>query len=278
MRLTLSLVLLLAIAAPGFAGDTPAEKPRPLAIGEEVPSFELKDLDGNTFRLADARTVDEGKVLEVLIASAKKAAPDAEVTAETTLASLKPLQDESGALDVAKTRAMLQMAAKPYGLIVGEETHEDLDTIGDVASWLAESANAPIVFMCWSPMCPTSRGYEPRIMALIAETGARLYPLASNGASKERDEDCVSYVAKSKLPYRVLLDREQVACDRLGGLVTPHVFLVDAENRLAYAGSIDSDPRQKTNSAEERQNWLTDAIEAATNGSPIDIQRTRAKG
>jgi hypothetical protein len=155
---------------------------------------------------------------------------------------------------------------------------EDLESLGDVVEWITDGAEAPVVFMCWSPMCSTSRRYEQRIQDLIAAHGARFYPLACYSAAKERDEDTRAYVAEHELPYRVLLDREQKATDVFGGKVTPHVFLLDVENRLVYAGSIDDDPNVKTTSEDERRNWLADAMAAVLDESPVYVERTRAKG
>jgi len=267
MRTALSFLLILALVAPGFAGDDATTQP--LRIGDAVPAFELPTLDGGTFSLADARAVTEEKALADVIA----AAGGGELNAESTLASVATLGD-----DAAKIRALLVKVGQPHGLIPAADAAENVETIGDVATWVAESANAPMVFMCWSPMCPTSRGYEDRIQALVAEYGARFYPLASNSPEKERDEDCVQYVKDRELPYRVLLDREQKACDIFGGKVTPHVFVVDAEGRLAYAGSIDSDPRCQIESSDDRTNWLADALEALLDERPVDVLLTTPKG
>ena len=267
MRIALSFLLILALAVPGLAGGEATTQPT--SIGAVVPSFELPTLDGGTFSLADARSLTEEKALAAVIA----AAGGGEITGDTTLASLPDI----GA-DAAKVRSLLLQVAQPYGLIPSADAHDNVDTIADVAAWLAEGASAPMVFMCWSPMCPTSRGYEDRIQAIIAETGARFYPLASNSAEKERDEDVVKYVADRSLPYRVLLDREQKACDIFGGKVTPHIFVVDAQNRLAYAGSIDSDPRCQIEDSDDRTNWLADALEALADERPASVLLTTHKG
>lgn len=271
MRSALSLLLILTLAAPGLAGGDALTEPT--RIGDVVPSFELKSLDGGSFSLADARSITEEQALADVLAAAKGLAGDGDVTGDTALASLSGLGG-----DGTKIRALLLQVGRPYGLIPGLDAHEDFDTLSEVGEWLAESANAPIVFMCWSPMCPTSRGYEERIQSIVAESGARFYPLASSSAKKENDFDCVKYLTDNDLPYRVLLDRDQTATDIFGGKVTPHIFVVDAENRLAYAGSIDSDPRCRTESSDDRKNWLADALDALADEQPVDVLLTTPKG
>lgn len=264
MRIALPLLLVLALVIPGLAGDDLLTQPA--RIGDVVPAFDLPTLDGGSFSLATARSITEEKALADVIAAAGGGA----INGDTALTAVSE--------DAAKVRALIVEVGRPYGLIPSAEAFEDLETVGDVASWVAESAEAPMVFMCWSPMCPTSRGYEERIQGIVAEWGARFYPLASNSPKKELDADCVQYVKDRNLPYRVLLDREQKACDIFGGKVTPHVFVIDAANRLAYAGSIDSDPRCKTESADDRSNWLSDALEAIADERPINVLLTTPKG
>jgi len=271
MRSTLAALLVLALVLPGLA-ETEREHAKPITIGDSVPHFELKDLAGGTFSLEKARQITEQDALAAVLAAAKSRAGGAALAAETELASLSGLGDD------AARKAFLQEVGRPYGLIVTEEICGDFDTIGDVVSWITDCAKAPIVFMCWSPMCSTSRGYEHRIQAIIAGRGARFYPLASASAKKERDEDVVGYLAEHKLPYHVLLDRSQVACDIFGGRVTPHIFVVDAQNCLRYAGSIDNDPAIETEEAEERQNWLDDALGALLDEMPVYVQLTDPKG
>lgn len=274
----LSALLLALLALPALAEDEAAAPRTPLVIGDVVPNFELVDLDGKPFRLADARAIDEAGALAQVLAAAKAVAGGAEVGADTALADLPGLEGDGGTLDADKARAMLLAAGRPYGLMASPDAVEDIENLGDVVEWITDSAEAPLVFMCWSPMCPTSRRYEQRIQDLVAEYDARFYPLAAYSAKKERNEDTRAYVAEHQLPYRVLLDREQKATDIFGGKVTPHVFLLDLDNRLVYAGSIDDDPNLKTESADERRNWLADALEAVLDESPVYVQRTRAKG
>lgn len=255
MRFLPVVLSVLLLTLPAFAME---EGPAPLAIGASVPDFEVKDLDGETFSLAAAR----------------------EITEEQATAALQRAMErlELDAFDPEKAKALMQEAGRPFGLIVDDETAADVESAEDITAWITDSADMPLVFMCWSPMCPTSRRYETRLQEAVAAAGARFYALASNTNKRERDEDAKGYLAKNQLPYRVLLDRDQKVCDIFGGKVTPHVFVVDGEGRLAYAGAIDSDPRFQTESADERQNWLAAALDALANEAPVDVQRTRAKG
>lgn len=275
MRSTLAALLVLALVAalvlPGLAGTEEASR-RPIAIGDTVPTFQLKDLAGATFDLSKARTISEADALAAIQAAVKARAESAAVETTTQLASIPGLADE------AARRAFLQDVGRGWGLIVDEAACEGVDTVGDVVTWITDAASDPIVFMCWSPMCATSRGYEQRLQGIIAEGGARFYPLCSASLTKERNEDIAPYLEEHKLPYHVLLDRSQVACDIFGGRVTPHIFVLDAQNRLRYSGSIDNDPSNEVQDVWARQNWLADALAALADDLPVYVMQTDAKG
>lgn len=276
MRIPSILLLTLALAIPALAGD--AVETKSVAIGDVVPAFELSDLDGATFSLAAAREISDEEALASALRAMKGLADDAVAGADTMLDTVGAMKAEDGTVDPAKVKSWMREAGRPYGLIPSDDACAEVQSVEDVVSWITDSASAPIVFMCWSPMCPTSRRYEQRLQDAVAATGARFYALASNTPKRERDEDAVAYLEKNGLPYRVLLDREQMACDILGGKVTPHVFVLNGENQLAYAGSIDSDPRFQTKTADERQNWLHDALESLANERMPDVMLTRPKG
>jgi peroxiredoxin len=275
-------LLLLAAAlgvASRFLGDAGAGEhavPAPsVTIGGTVPEFSLKDLEGESFSLSTARSFTADDAWKHVAASAARfGAPDAK--ADMAIDTMTGVAGEGGKVDADNRKAFLQDAAKFAGLIVGEKTGADLKTLGDVSKWISGAAKAPIVFMVWSSKCPTSRGYEERIVDLFARTGARFYPVASTQVG-ENDVDSKGYVEAKELPYRVLSDRDDVLCNILGGQRTPHAFLVDDQNRLRYAGSIDNDPIADKEPA-ERQHWLEDAITAVFQHRDVDVLMTAPKG
>ena len=272
IRIGTVLLVLLAVAAV-HAADGPSQ---PAAtVGSTLPDFQLKDLDGKAFSLAACRTVAaEDAWKQVAAAASKFGAPDAKP--ETAIDALPGLKGDDGALDAEARTAFLQEAGRSQGLIADEKTGAEWKTLADVSAWVAKSAEAPIVFVVWSSKCPTSVGYEERVVALMAKTGARVYVLASNQLG-ETDVEAKTYVEAKGLPYRVLSDREQVACKLLGGTRTPHVFLVDEKNRLRYSGSIDNDPPGEKDEA-ARANWLEDAIGSVAAHREVNVLMTSPKG
>jgi hypothetical protein len=272
--LALSASFLLASAGDARAAD-PASSP--VAIGKPVPDFSRKSIDGRPFSLSSARAITKESALAAVLEAAKAfGAADGKTKPEDAIDALPGVKDEKGTVDPEKRAQFLQQAARPAGLVARGKAVEGLKTLGDVAEWVAKSNEAPIVLMQWSSHCPTSKAYEERLVDLFSRTNARIYMLASN-QSGETDEEVKAYVEDDAHPFQILLDRDLLVCDILGGKRTPHVFLLDAKNVLRYAGSIDDDPVEEKE-ASARAHWLEDAIVAVAENREVNVLMTSPKG
>ena len=56
--------------------------------------------------------------------------------------------------------------------------------------------------------------------------------------------------------------------------MTPHVFVLDGEQRLVYRGAPDADHQDPAQDAA----WLRAALDAALAGEPVAEPETRARG
>jgi len=260
------------VAAPVLhAGEEPSRKS--LALSEVAPALEAKDLDGGVWRLADARLVTPETALEGVLAAARKlGATEQKATDEI---GTSPAFQAGDAKDPAKVAALARAVGGPLGLVADETTVAGWKTFADAAAWVVAGAKAPLVLVCWSPSCPTSKLYEPRLVEIAARTGARMVLIASNATDSV--EASRARVTEVKLPFRVLVDADQRLTDVLGGRRTPHVFVLDATGALRYAGGIDDD---STSAKEEgnRATWLRDAVVSLTEGRAPNVLLTTPKG
>ena len=68
----------------------------------------------------------------------------------------------------------------------------------------------------------------------------------------------------------------------IGGLydakTTPHMYIIDAEGMLVYAGAIDSNPRWFKGSVKSAKNYILAALDNIAAGEPIETPSTRAYG
>lgn len=59
---------------------------------------------------------------------------------------------------------------------------------------------------------------------------------------------------------------------------TPHMFVVNAEGTLVYAGAIDSDPSFKQDGIASATNYVTAALSSIKAGEPIEVSSTQPYG
>lgn len=120
-------------------------------------------------------------------------------------------------------------------------------------SSFAESDLVIVIFSCNG--CPTVKAYEDRMAELQADYGGRKVQLVAINANNSSLSPADTYPemvkrAKSKafnFPY--LKDDDGSIAKAYGALRTPHVFLLDRDRRLRYAGRID-DSRDPSKAAQ----------------------------
>jgi hypothetical protein len=77
--------------------------------------------------------------------------------------------------------------------------------------------------------------------------------------------------------WPTLLDGDGAVGRAYGARTTPHMYVIDAEGTLAYAGAIDSDPRGSQDAA-ERTNYVQAAVTALAAGEPVPTSTTEPYG
>jgi peroxiredoxin len=130
---------------------------------------------------------------------------------------------------------------------------------------LSEGRASVVVFTC--NHCPYALAWHDRILQAardypdvrffaINPNDAERYPADSVEAMRERVERDGGW----PLPY--LRDESQEVARAYGAKTTPHVFVLDAEGTVRYAGAPDSDYRNPG----ERAGWLREALDAVLAG------------
>ncbi len=107
----------------------------------------------------------------------------------------------------------------------------------------ADAKALVVIFSC--NHCPYVRAYESRIIQAqqdYAAKGARFVAINANDASKYTEDGFEEMKKRAKekgfnFPY--LRDDSQETARRYGATHTPHLFVFDAQRRLAYTGKID---------------------------------------
>lgn len=76
----------------------------------------------------------------------------------------------------------------------------------------------------------------------------------------------------------LLLDPEGPVGKAYGARTTPHLFVIDAQGTLAYAGAIDSEPSTDADDISKATNYVTEAVTALKSGKKVDTASTEPYG
>lgn len=79
-------------------------------------------------------------------------------------------------------------------------------------------------------------------------------------------------------PTAVLMDEEGVAGRAFGARTTPHMYIVNPQGQLVYAGGIDSIPSANPEDIKKAVNYVKQGLGEALAGKPISAATTRAYG
>jgi peroxiredoxin len=136
-----------------------------------------------------------------------------------------------------------------------------------------------IVVLEWlNPECPyVQRHYDSGTMRTLAED----YPdekvkwLAIDSSHFVKPEDSRKWRNKYDLPYPILQDPEGKVGRTYQAKTTPHMFVIDAEGTLRYAGGIDDDPRGRK---EDPTNYVEQAVDALLEGEKPPVSKAKPYG
>jgi len=99
---------------------------------------------------------------------------------------------------------------------------------------------AVVVFTC--NHCPVAAAYEDRLVALQKDyqaKGVQLVAVNVNTIAADRLDKMKERAAKKGFNFPYLYDATQKIGRDYGATVTPHVFVLDTERKIAYVGAVD---------------------------------------
>lgn len=154
------------------------------------------------------------------------------------------------------------------------------DTEGNAHGVPAHPAPPATVLVVTCNHCPYVVAWNPRLRAVAedyAPQGVRFLAINANDAARypaDSLEAMVRFVRDQSWPIPYLHDESQDVARALGAQVTPHVFVLDGEQRLRYRGAPDGDHQDPSQQAR----WLRDALDAVLRGDEPAPAETRPRG
>jgi peroxiredoxin len=155
---------------------------------------------------------------------------------------------------------------------------EKLPGIDGRSHSLAEFREAKVlvvVFTC--NRCPVAKAYEPRLRDFRDKFKARGVECVAINVGEGVDEELGKMQTRAreqKLGFPYLKDASQATARSYGATVTPHLFVLDAERRIAYMGAFDDN----LSADEVEKHFATDAVESLLAGKQPIPRETLQRG
>ncbi len=120
----------------------------------------------------------------------------------------------------------------------------------------------------YTTMKDTSSKYPDKVVWLAINSGAP----GKQGHGKDKQA-----VESWKLKYPVLNDETGKVGRLYGAKTTPHMFVIDANGVIQYAGAIDDDPKGEK-SYGQKVNYVAQALAELAAGKPVSTKETKPYG
>jgi peroxiredoxin len=189
-------------------------------------------------------------------------------------------------------RSLLLIALLFPAPLLAEETRRPTPTIGAQIeefglsdprgkTWtLADFDDNPIVVVVFmGTECPLMKLYAPRLANMateFADHGVAFVGINSN--QQDGLSEIANYARVHKIAFPILKDPGNRVADQFGATRTPQVFVLDAQRRVRYHGSIDDQYHYGIQRQKADHDYLRDAVTSLAAGRDITIQQTEAIG
>jgi peroxiredoxin len=132
-----------------------------------------------------------------------------------------------------------------------------------------------LVFTC--NHCPVAQAYQERLIALqkdYRKKGVQVVAVNVNHLPADRLDKMKERAKEKGYNFPYLYDSSQKIARDYGAKVTPHVFLLDQDRRIAYIGSVDDN----LDAEKVKEHTLRDALDALLDGRRPPKTETKAFG
>lgn len=150
--------------------------------------------------------------------------------------------------------------------------------IDDQKHSLADYKDAKLVVLVFTcNHCPVAVAYEDRLVALQNDykaKGVQVVAVNVNNLPADRLDQMKIRAEKKGFNFPYLYDPTQKMGHDYGATVTPHVFVLDGQRKIAYIGAIDD----SQNPQKVTTHYLRDALDALLAGKEPPKAVTRQFG
>ena len=159
------------------------------------------------------------------------------------------------------------------------------DTAGKPVK-LSDFRGKHVVLEWNNPGCPFVRKhYQGNMQALQKEAADKGLVWLAINSTEDASSD---YLAPAQLgrwmseqkgaPTATLMDEDGKVGRAYAARVTPHMYVIDPQGRLAYAGGIDSIPSARVDDIPKATNYIRQAMTEIAAGKPLSVTTSRPYG
>ena len=124
-----------------------------------------------------------------------------------------------------------------------------------------------------NPDCPfVKKHYDSANMQATqkaAEAKGAVWLSVSTGPGGDASELAAWVKEKGAAPTATLLDTDGKVGKAFGARTTPHMYVINPEGKLVYAGAIDNKPTANKADVKDETNYVTAALSEAMAGKPV---------
>ena len=151
---------------------------------------------------------------------------------------------------------------------------------------LSDFKGKTVVLEWNNPGCPFVRKhYQGNMQALQKEAAAQGVVWLAINSTETASGDYLSpaqlarwMTEKQGAPTATLMDEDGVVGKAYGARVTPHMYIVNAQGALVYAGAIDSIPSARVDDIPKATNHVRQALAEIKAGKPVSVAATPPYG
>ena len=132
-----------------------------------------------------------------------------------------------------------------------------------------------VAFLC--NKCPCVKGYESRFKRLVHKFGpggVTFVGINSSIGPLENMNEMRRRAAASRFNFHYLYDTSQQVGRGFGATATPHVFVLDQNRRIAYAGAFDDNRSE----SQVKHHFVVNAVSDLLADRPVAVTRTQQFG
>lgn len=151
---------------------------------------------------------------------------------------------------------------------------------------LADFKGKTVVLEWNNPGCPFVRKhYQGNMQSLQKEAAAQGVVWLAINSTETASGDYLSPAQlarwmqdKQAAPTATLMDEDGVVGKAYGARVTPHMYIVNAQGVLVYAGGIDSIPSSRVDDIPKATPYIRQALGEIKAGKPLSVSTSQAYG